>query len=188
MSTCRCVVRVRGRVRDAGWGSRSSSAQAGISGLTPAGPGAKRLLRSDRVTNLLAVLCAVTIVSLLAAQVLRAIEGVHSLAVKRGELARLAPELRPDALSVIEDDAGAFRRFHPLIRPSDRFVVVVGKGRSDPGRYQLVSQYYFYPAQAVASVAGADVVIVIGERPGRRPSGFVEVASSGGVWLGRKSS
>jgi hypothetical protein len=144
-------------------------------------------LRSDRVRAVLAVLTAITLVSLLAAQAFRAIVGIGSLEEKRVELARLSPEARPDALSEIGPDAAAFQRFHPLIQSGDRFVVVVGRGRADPGRYQLVSQYYFYPAQAVATVAGADVVVVVGDRSTRRPAGFIEVASSGDVWLGRRS-
>ena len=141
----------------------------------------------DRVRTLLAVLFATTLVGLIAIQALRSVVHVRVLDNETAELARTPANERPDALSVIGDDAAAFRQFHPLIRAGDRFIVVV-EGRDDPARYQLVSQSYFYPGQAVASLGDADMVLMVGGPQLPRPTGFIEIASSGEAWLGRRAS
>jgi hypothetical protein len=83
----------------------------------------------------------------------------------------------------------AFERFRQVLRPGDRFALVIdpATSRDTAGMYRLVALYYLLPAIAVADASRADAVLVFGEVPDRIRRSFWQVEElPGSAWIGRR--
>jgi hypothetical protein len=83
----------------------------------------------------------------------------------------------------------AFERFRQVLRPGDRFALVIAPTtpRDTAGMYRLVALYYLLPAIAVEDASRADAVLVFGDVPGRIRRRFWQVEQvSESAWIGRR--
>jgi hypothetical protein len=141
---------------------------------------------SHRVRSLVAYFLAAILLVMVARGVLRAGQSVSDLWARHRALAATTEGREDGPLSVIGEDARAFRALRSRFGPGDRFTIVVSSRRDDPGRYQLAGQSYFYPAIA-SPLVDANLALVVGGTPADRPRGFLAIAAVDDVWLGRRA-
>jgi hypothetical protein len=83
--------------------------------------------------------------------------------------------------------ADVLKVLRPMLHPGERFWLSVRNPEADVTSYRLVSEYYLYPAVAVADEADADVVFIVGGDPAARQAGFTTLVDKDGIWVGRRS-
>ena len=83
----------------------------------------------------------------------------------------------------------AYRRFRELLRPGERYAIVV-PATATPDRATLYHQYglyYLYPALAAADLSEAEAVLVLDPTQDALTKRFRRLETFGGdVWIGRR--
>lgn len=165
--------------------SISEVAQIGYPG-TDTQTAARPPSRVAHTRNLLALALAVTFVAVVALAVLNAVGEARALTERRDQFATLHAQERKDELSLLGDDARAFRAFRQQVGTRARFALAFDPGR-DPTLVRLLAHHYFYPAIEVADPTKADFVMGFGSSR-KPPAGFVVSRAIGASWLAKRRS
>lgn len=118
-----------------------------------------------------------------------AVRDSRQLSGARAHHAALSSQQRAEYVASAFDVPLAFRRFREVLRPGERYAIVV-PATATPDRAALYHQYglyYLYPALAAASLSQAEAVLVLDPAQDDLRSRFRPLETLGGdVWIGRR--
>ena len=131
--------------------------------------------------------CLVLLSVAAAAGLVGVLREARDLPRQRALYATLTDEQRSRYVSDAFDVPPAFHRFRAVLRKGDRFALVVPNSESERASlYRAFGLYFLYPHIAAGDLAHADAVLVLGTVPSDVNTGFVEIASEAGAWIGRR--
>lgn len=116
---------------------------------------------------------------------IRPVRSIPDYRQSRAALAATPREDREGVFAAFGSHSAGFRLARTIVRPDDRFVLIVRDPASDGAGLRLGAGYYLYPARAVARPELAGVAIVVGEQA-LLPPGFEQVAVVDSVRVGRR--
>lgn len=124
------------------------------------------------------------------AQAVFAVHRVSAFEGRRADLAAIRTDPAALVLDVTDARSPALQSFQRVVaREGRRFDIVFGSDISDADRstVTLATNAAFLPATNTSTASSADYLVLIGDVPPARRSGFETVSQVGDAWLGRRT-